>query len=323
MSVGEFEIIERYFARGFGERDDVVLGVGDDAALVRVPAGCELVVAADTLVAGVHFPQSLAAEHVGFRVIAVNLSDLAAMGATPAWCTLALTLPEADERWLSDFSRGLRELALRHRVALIGGDTTRGALTLTLQILGFAPPGSALRRDGARAGDLIFVSGTPGDAAAGLALLQQGSSATAADDERYLLQRFLAPTPRVELGQALRGIASAAIDVSDGLLADLGKLLAASAVGARIDLEHLPLSGALLHSQGPARARTLALGGGDDYELCFTARVEQRAAVLAAASPVCRIREIGTVETRSGLRCFDHGRQVAVAATGFDHFTGP
>ena len=321
MPVGEFELIRRYFASGFGERDDVVLGVGDDAALVRVPPGCELVVAADTLVAGVHFPPDLAAEHIGYRVLAVNLSDLAAMGAEPAWCTLALTLPQADERWLGDFSRGLRDLARRHRVALIGGDTTRGPLTLTLQIIGLVPSGSALRRDGAQVGDLIFVSGTPGDAAAGLALLQAPPAGRSSAADHYLRERFLAPTPRVALGQSLRGIASAAIDLSDGLQADLGKLLTASGVGARVDLDSLPLSAALLESAGLERARELALGGGDDYELCLTARADRRAAVMgAAAACSCPLREIGIIESQAGLRCFDRGREVTLTVHGYDHF---
>jgi thiamine-monophosphate kinase len=242
---------------------------------------------------------------------------MAAMGAAPAWCTLALTLPAADEGWLAEFSRGLRELALRHRVALIGGDTTRGPLTLTLQILGLVPAGTAIRRDGAHAGDLIFVSGTPGDAAAGLELLQE-QGARAND---YLVQRFCTPAPRVGLGQALRGIASAAIDISDGLHVDLGKLLSSSAVGGRLELEKLPLSDELLRSHGLERARELALHGGDDYELGFTAPAERRDAVLAAAKNcACSVREIGMVEARAGLRCFDRGREIAVRAGGYDHF---
>jgi thiamine-monophosphate kinase len=321
VSLGEFELIKRYFAAGFGERDDVVLGVGDDAAVVRVPQGMELVVAADTLIAGVHFPEDLAPAHIGYRILAVNLSDLAAMGAAPAWCTLALTLPHADERWLGEFSRGFRDLARRHRVALIGGDTTRGPLSLTLQILGLIPPGEAVRRDGARAGDVIFVSGTPGDAAAGLALLQNAAAKRASGFDEYLEERFLAPTPRVELGQSLRGIASAAIDISDGLHADLGKVLSASGVGARIDLERLPLSDQLLRKHGLERARELALGGGDDYELCLTAGAERRVEVQAAAAACsCPIREIGVIESRAGLRCCDHGREVSVNVAGYDHF---
>ncbi len=322
MAAGEFELIERFFAKGYAARDDVVLGVGDDAGIVRVPSGFELVVAADTLVSGVHFPQDLAPEYLGHRVLAVNLSDLAAMGATPAWCTLALTLPSADDHWLEDFSRGFRELAIRHQVALIGGDTTRGPLTLTVQILGLVHEGTALRRDGARPGDIVFVSGTPGDAAAGLALIQGPRSDHNGADERLLRQRFLTPMPRIELGEALRGIASAAIDVSDGLHADLGKLLASSAVGARVDLERLPLSEALVRNQGLARARELALGGGDDYELCFTVAAEHVAAAQrAAASASCPIREIGIVERQRGLRCFERARPVAIAVTGYDHFS--
>jgi thiamine-monophosphate kinase len=321
VPIGEFELIKRYFATGFGERDDVVLGVGDDAAIVRVPPGMELVVATDTLIAGVHFPESLAPAHIGHRILAVNLSDLAAMGAVPAWCTLALTLPRAEERWLAEFSRGLGELARSYRVALIGGDTTRGALCLTLQILGLVPPGEALRRDGARAGDVIFVTGTPGDAAAGLALVQDAASRRGNGSAGYLEGRFLAPTPRVELGQSLRGIASAAIDISDGLHADLGKLLSASGMGARIDLEKLPLSGELLSEHGPERARQLALGGGDDYELCFTASPGRRADVQAAAAAcACPIGEIGVVESAAGLRCLDRGREVSVNVVGYDHF---
>ncbi len=321
MAAGEFELIERFFAKGFAERDDVVLGVGDDAAIVRVPAGLELVIAADTIVCGVHFPRDLAPENIGYRVLAVNLSDLAAMGAAPAWCTLALTLPEADERWLEDFSCGFRELAIRHQVALIGGDTTCGPLTLTVQIFGLVPVGTALRRDGAQPGDIVFVSGTPGDAAAGLAMIQSSGSDREGEDAHYLQQRFLAPTPRLELGQALRGIASAAIDLSDGLHADLGKLLASSAVGARVDLERLPLSAALVRSYGAVRARELALGGGDDYELCFTVAADRTAdAHKAAASSSCRIREIGIVETQRGLRCLERGGPAAIAVPGYDHF---
>lgn len=321
VAIGEFELIERFFAKGFGERDDVVLGVGDDAAIVRVPAGFELVVAADTSVSGVHFPNDLAPEHVGYRALAVNLSDLAAMGAAPAWCTLALTLPAVDERWLENFTRGFRALAARHHVALIGGDTTRGPLALTVQILGLVPTGAALRRDGARPGDAVFVSGTMGDAAAGLALAQRELSVFRGADDHFLRERFVTPTPRVDLGQALRGIASAAIDISDGLHADLGKLLMASAVGARIALEHLPLSEALVRSAGLERARELALGGGDDYELCFTVPANQVAAAeRAAAASSCPIRRIGSIESQSGLRCFDRGHPAAIAVAGYDHF---
>jgi thiamine-monophosphate kinase len=321
VPLGEFELIERYFTRGFAERDDVAIGVGDDAAVVRVPPGHELVAAVDTLVAGVHFPLDMAAEQVGYRALVVNLSDVAAMGASPCWCTLALTLPAVEERWLEGFSRGMRELALRHRVALIGGDTTRGPLTISVQILGVVPFGTALLRSGARPGDWVFVSGTPGDAIAGLGLIQGTLSVAQREDAEYLRQRFLAPTPRIELGLALRGIASAAIDVSDGLHADLGKLAAASGVGAEVRLERLPLSQALLDSQGQTRARQLALSGGDDYELCFTVPADRIAdAERAATTAVCTIQHIGTIEEQPGLRYFENGRPVVAAASGYDHF---
>jgi thiamine-monophosphate kinase len=321
VPLGEFELIARFFADGFTDRDDIVLGVGDDAAVVRVPAGSELVAAADTIVCGVHFPVATAAEHIGHRALAVNLSDVAAMGAAPCWCTLALTLPAVDEHWLQDFTRGFRELAVRHGVALIGGDTTRGPLTLTVQLLGLVPSGTAIRRSGARAGELVFVSGTVGDAAAGLALIQKEVRGAPAAHEAYLRQRFLAPTPRVELGLALRGIASAAIDISDGLHADVNKLLAASAVGAQLDLDQLPLSRGLLERQGIERARQLALSGGDDYELCFTVPVERAGeAERAAVAAGCPIHRVGVIEASAGVRYLENGRPVSVDAPGYDHF---
>lgn len=318
MALGEFELIARYFANAAAGRKDVVLGVGDDAALIRVPAGCELVAATDTLVAGTHFPADAPVESIGHRALAVNLSDFAAMGATPAWFTLALTLPEALESWLERFSAGLLGLAARHEVALIGGDTTAGPLTVTVQLLGHVPPGRAVRRSGAAAGDLLCVSGTLGDAAAGLASLQ-GRLAIAASADRDALQgRFLYPDARVRLGLALRGIASAAIDVSDGLAADLGKLLSASGVGARMELDQLPLSTALRGSVPRAEALRHALHGGDDYELCFTVPAA-RCTDLVRESGV-PVTAIGVIESTPGLRGFDSGRSVALSLSGFDHF---
>lgn len=229
--LGEFELIAKYFSGADGGRQDVVLGVGDDAALLRVPEGRELVVAADTLVSGVHFPPGTPAAAIGHRALAVNLSDLAAMGATPAWFTLALTLPRAEEMWLEEFSRGLLELARRFDVALVGGDTTSGPLAMTVQAMGHAAPGTAIRRSGARPGDGIYLSATTGDAAAGLAVLQGEIEIASEAARAELIARFLWPEPRVALGAALVGVASAAIDVSDGLLADLQKLLGASQIG--------------------------------------------------------------------------------------------
>jgi thiamine-monophosphate kinase len=241
MALTEFNLIERYFTRPAAAPDpDVILGIGDDAALVRVPTGMELAVATDTLVEGVHFPPQTAPETIGHKALAVNLSDMAAMGAEPRWATLALTLPQADEDWLTAFSSGFLALAAAEGVQLIGGDTTRGPLSITVQILGLLPSGSALRRSGACAGDLVYVTGTLGDAGLALRMLQHahGSAAVAAP----LAQRLNQPQPRTQEGLALRGIASAAIDISDGLCADLGHILAASGVGAHINLAALPLS---------------------------------------------------------------------------------
>ncbi len=267
--------LERYF-RGPAEalrrqRGDVALGIGDDAALLQVPPGMQLVAALDTLVEGRHFPAGTPPESLGHRALAVNLSDLAAMGAEPAWFLLSLTMPEARVDFLEDLSRGLLNLAQEHRVALVGGDTTSGPLSVSVQALGLVQPGTALQRNAARPGDLLFVSGTPGDAAAGLAL-EMGSPPgreVAAAQQQWLRRRFLFPTPRLALGQALRGLASACIDVSDGLAADAGKLAQASGLRARIDVERLPISAALQARLGIAAVRA-ALTGGDDYELCFT-----------------------------------------------------
>ena len=315
-ALGEFELIAKYFADAAGDRSDVALGVGDDAALVRVPPGRELVVCADTIVSGVHFPAGTEARAVGHRALAVNLSDLAAMGAQPAWFTLALTLPRSEETWVREFARGLLALAREYQIALVGGDTTSGPLSVTVQAMGFCAPGAALLRSGARTGDAVFVSGAPGEAAAGLALLQRTTGASS--DRDALVERFLYPQPRVALGQALVGVASAAIDVSDGTLADLGKLLEVSGAGARIDPEALLVSPALRRMQDRQSALRWATSGGDDYELCFT--------VPEAKIPLAReiesvlmlpLTRIGTVEAERGLRSSDGA---PLAASGFDHF---
>ncbi len=308
----EFALIDHYFRRRGG--DGVALGVGDDGAILVPPAGREIVVVVDTLVAGVHFPPDTAPADVGWRALAVNLSDIAAMGAEPAWMTLALTLPEADERWLDGFCEGLFELADRYRVALVGGDTTSGPLTVTVQLLGHLPTGTRLLRSGARAGDRVFVSGTLGDAAAGLR--EAGSQAARDDDRRYLLRRFLRPEPRVELGRALAGRASAAIDVSDGLVADLRHVCESSRVSAEIEVERLPLSPALLAVAGPEEALSLALAGGDDYELCFTLPPGSE----PPAEDVTAIGRIGPGDEGRGVRVLEAGRQRPAAAGGYRHF---
>jgi thiamine-monophosphate kinase len=233
----EFELIGRYFSRLGAARSDVVLGIGDDAALLCVPDGDELAAAVDTIVAGRHFPADSDARSVGHRALAVNLSDLAAMGATPAWATLALTLPAADPGWLERFAAGFSELAAAHAVALVGGDTTAGPLTVSVQIMGHVPRGSALRRSGARAGDLLAVSGTLGDAGAGLALATHALATQDLTSARELRERFEYPAPRVEFGLAARGVATAAMDLSDGLAGDLPKLAAASSLAAHVEID--------------------------------------------------------------------------------------
>jgi thiamine-monophosphate kinase len=319
--MNEDELIARYFAGRGPARDDVALGIGDDAALLRVPAGTELVSAVDALVAGVHFFPGAAAGDVGHRALAVNLSDLAAMGARPAWGLLALVLPTADETWLAGFSAGLFELAARHDVALVGGDTNRGPLCVCLQLHGHVPSGAALRRGGARPGDEVWVSGTLGDAAAGLVLERDGATGADAAAAAHVRARFLRPEPRVAEGISLRGIASAAIDVSDGLVRDAGRLADASGAGIELDAGLLPLSGALRALHDDTRARWLALGGGDDYELLF-AVPPARAAALARATEAWPVpcARIGRVVAGSGVRVHLDGADLPVGTPGFRHF---
>jgi thiamine-monophosphate kinase len=321
MSLGEFELIRRFFTQAGPRRADVALGIGDDAALVRVPEGTDLVAAVDTIVSGVHFPQDTSPADIGYRALAVNLSDMAAMGATPAWATLALTLPTVDETWLAAFCEGFFGLARRYDVMLIGGDTTSGPLSVTVQIMGHVPGGTALRRGGARAGDLIIVSGHVGEAAAGLALVKQSVKAETRSSGERLRQRFFRPEPRVALGQGLRPVASAAIDISDGLAADLTHILEASQVGARLELERLPISQELDTSVDTERALALALTGGDDYELCFTVAPD-RESLLArvAAEAGCELTRVGVIEKTPGLRLFRGGIETRIEARGYDHF---
>lgn len=324
---GEFELIERFFRRpaeaALCKRDDVILGIGDDAALLNVPAGMQLVAALDTLVEGRHFPAGTPAQSLGHRALAVNLSDLAAMGAEPAWFLLSLTMPEARQEFLEGMSRGLLDLAQQHSVALVGGDTTAGPLSVSVQVLGLVEPGTALSRKGASPGDLLFVSGTPGDAAAGLALelgLPPAPHLTAIQ-QHGLRQRFLYPTPRIALGRALRGLASACIDVSDGLAADAGKLAQASGCGVHIDADRLPISTELAAQQADAASR-LALTGGDDYELCFTVPAARAGEIASRLANVkCPVTCIGVIEQSSGLRVTSNGRPVAFDLRGYDHFS--
>ena len=319
MPLGEFDIIARYFSRTTA-RDDVLLGVGDDAALLMPPPGRALVAATDTLVEGRHFLSGAPAASIGHNALAVNLSDLAAMGADPAWALLSLSVPDADERWLDEFARGLHALASRHGVALVGGDTVSGPRVVTVEVLGFVAPDAALRRAGARLGDVVFVSGTPGMAAAGLDLLRDGRTTFESDDPR--VRRLLYAEPRLALGRALRGRATAAMDVSDGLLGDLAKLTTASRVGARLDLERLPVEPLLAVGHDRSQAERYVLHGGDDYELLFTLPVDAadaRAQEIAAEAH-CAIHRIGEIVAAPGVTCRRGGRDEPVSGRGYDHF---
>jgi thiamine-monophosphate kinase len=319
MALGEFELIRRYFERPRA-RADVVLGIGDDAALLDVPAGRNLVVAVDTLVAGRHFLKSAPPRSIGHRALAVNLSDLAAMGATPAWATLSLTMPGVDEAWLAEFAAGFFSLAEGHRVALVGGDTTAGPLTISVQVLGTAPQGQALRRSGARVGDLLLVTGTLGDAAAGLEFLR--GTAAQSPAAQWLISRHEYPTPRIELGLAMRPYASGAMDLSDGLVGDLEKLVAASGVCAVVDIDRLPISPALLAQVGASRARELALAGGDDYELLLSVPPARLEALRAAAGIVAvNLTEIGHICAGVGVTWSMNGAEYSPVSRGYEHFS--
>lgn len=317
QSPGEFEIIDRYF-RDIGRRADVLLGVGDDAAVLEVPPGECLVATVDTLIEDVHFPSGLDAADVGWRSLAVNLSDLAAMGARPAWTTLSLSLPRADTGWLAGFAAGFAQLAETWGVALVGGDTVRGPLVVTVQAMGLVERGQWLTRSGARPGHLVVVSGTLGDSAAGLAAWRGG--AVASQCERTLVQRFTRPAPRIELGRRLRTCASAAMDVSDGLVADLEKLCAASACAADIDVGSLPLSEALRTVHPVDRRELYALTGGDDYELVFTIAEESFAALCAQQGLPVACTPIGRVRRGRGVVCRRDGEAISLPVAGYDHF---
>ncbi len=313
----EFDLIDLIRARTAAERADVALGIGDDAALLMPPPGHALAMAVDTLVEGVHFPTGTSAFDIGWKALAVNLSDLAAMGATPAWAMLSLTLPQADRDFVEGLAEGFAQLARRHHLALVGGDTTQGPLSVSVAVHGFVPAGQALLRRAAEAGDALFVTGTLGDAAAALHCL--GRSGAEVDALRRRLDR---PEPRVAVGQALRGMAHAAIDVSDGLLADLGHVCKASGVGAEIRVVDVPQSRALTTLFDAATARELALAGGDDYELCFTAPEAGAQDVMATLSRLgCGVTRIGRMTEGGGIRVIDaNGQPLTPPRQGWEHF---
>lgn len=322
MACGEFSLIARYFDRVSSSRRDVETGIGDDCALLTVAEKQLLAISTDTLVSGIHFLPDIDPRDLGYKALAVNLSDLAAMGADPAWLTLAITLPEVDESWLEAFSDSLFEQLEYYDMQLIGGDTTRGPLAMTLGIHGLVPAGRALKRSGARPGDWIYVTGTPGDSAAGLAILQDRLVVKDSVQAAYLKKRHLRPTPRILHGQALRDLASSAIDLSDGLISDLGHILKASKCGARIDLDALPYSEAIKANVSAELGLQWALSGGEDYELCFTVPEINRGALdVAIGNLGIPFTCIGQVAPESeGLQFMQNGKPVTLDLKGYDHF---
>lgn len=316
----EFTLIRRWFAELAPSGDGVALGIGDDCALIAPLAGEQLAVTTDTLIAGRHFPCETAAADIGWKSLAVSLSDLAAMGAQPSAFTLALSLPSADETWLKEFAAGLRESAISAGIALVGGDTTRGPLSITITAFGTLPPARALLRSAAQVGDLICVTGTLGDAALALRHWQQGHVPASAN-ERELRARLDRPMPRIAAGLALRGIAHAAIDLSDGLLGDLGHICTASGVGAEIQIDHLPASRAF-DQLAPLDARfALQLAGGDDYELCLCVPPSQLDAARHACAAV-PLTVIGKVVADVGVKLFDAaGAMVKAPTSAYRHFS--
>jgi len=322
MACGEFSLIARYFDRVRNARLDVEAGIGDDCALLNIPEKQTLAISTDTLVVGNHFLPDIDPADLAYKALAVNVSDLAAMGADPAWLTLALTLPSVDENWLAAFSDSLFEQLNYYDMQLIGGDTTKGPLAMTLSIHGYVPMGRALKRSGAKPGDWIYVTGTPGDSAAGLAVLLNQLTVEVPEDAAYLRQRHLRPTPRILQGQALRDLASSAIDISDGLISDLGHILKASGVGARVELNTLPYSDAMRRHVAPEQACRWALSGGEDYELCFTVPELNRGALEVAlgklGTPFTCVGQISAdVE---GLNFTQDGKAVTLDWKGYDHF---
>jgi len=309
LSLSEFELIQKYFTDITTSRTDVVLGIGDDCSLLKVPENHQLAVSIDTLVSGRHFYPDVNPYSLGHKALAVNLSDLAAMGATPAWVTLAITLPAVDEQWLADFSSGFSDLAKQFNVQLIGGDTTKGPLSMSIQVHGFIPNGQALCRSGATEGDLIYVSGTLGDAAFALASKQSSV-------------KLDKPIPRIELGLALRNLATSTIDISDGLLGDLGHICKASQLSALVELNKIPLSSELESEIAKNANWDYCLSGGDDYELCFTISSADKEKLEKLSQKLdLRLTCIGSMLSGSGIQIKNNKGEIKLAqGNSFDHF---
>jgi len=318
----EFDLILQYFTRPTPQAD---LGVGDDAALVRVATGHQLVISSDMSVEGTHFFADAAPEDIGWKSLAVNVSDMAAMGATPKWVTLSLALPAIDEGWLAGFSRGFFACADTFQVDLIGGDTTRGPLNISVSIMGEVPFNQALKRSSAKKDDDIWVSGQLGSAALGLAHLQ-GKITLKSDAVQPSIHALCRPVPRINLGLKLREIATSCIDISDGLLADLGHILKASNLTARIDLEKIPCMPMLNNQLDNPDFQRLILAGGDDYELCFTAPQHQRESILALGEVLnLTLARIGFTSAdnpseATKLQAYYNNQVISISTKGFDHF---
>lgn len=322
MNNAEFDVIKKYFTFA-SLRDDVLLAGGDDCAMVSVPANQQLLITTDTLISGVHFPEKTSAEDIAYKSLMVNLSDLAAMGATPAWVTLAISLPEINQPWLSAFSHQFSSVLAEFNIALIGGDTTRGPLSITVQAMGFAARANILRRDQARAGDKIFVTGELGDAAIGLQAIFN-----AYDDVKLTpcVNRLNRPVARVKFAEELSPYSNCAIDISDGLMADLGHVLTASQLGAQINLTDVPVSSAadyyFKHYHDNVFDWSMVLTKGDDYELCFTAHDDNHDAIIALGRKhQLRVSCIGEITDSKGIICLDENNQTMnFSAVGFNHF---
>lgn len=312
--MNEFAAIQHFFTQQNVSREDVNLGIGDDAAIITPPANQQIVITTDTLVENVHFLANTSPYDIGFKSLAVNLSDLAAMGATPAWLTLALTIPAIDEAWLNDFCRGFFSLASEHQAQLIGGDLTRGPLTITVQAHGLIPSGQAIKRNTAKPGDYIYVTNTLGNAALALAILQKKIHLSE-EHQEFIFSKLNHPTPQIKIGEQLRGIASAAIDISDGLIADLGHILETSKVGAEINIELIPLSPILRNHLSQSEALSFALSGGDDYELCFTVPPAKKNLVPKNCTYIGKITDTNRLDLS-----FANGKKYDFPHTGYQHF---
>ncbi|VAW95076.1 Thiamine-monophosphate kinase [hydrothermal vent metagenome] len=322
MSESEFDIIRKYFTEIGKASDWLVMGIGDDAAIIAPSSEHQLLISIDTLNLGVHFPGQCAAIDIGYKALAVNLSDIAAMGGEPKWFTLSLSLPSIDHNWLKDFCLGLSQLASKHNLKLVGGDTTRGPLSITIQIAGETPAKEVIKRDGAKVGDSIYVTGTLGDAAAGLALCAQNEDRNSYREA--LVDKLNKPIPRIAVGMALRSLATACIDISDGLAGDLGHILEDSGVGAELEQDAIPFSDELLEYAEKNELTSfleLSLYGGDDYELCFTAAEKSHEAIeKVGIEEDCKITRIGKIISDNGLYLVEDNDTTEINITGFDHF---